>query len=73
MVFQVVSSTAARGLKASGKSIAARRSMGTAPKTDWTGADAVVRKYFPEDYQGESCYGARSLPKIVQFMLQFYV
>lgn len=27
--------------------------MGThAVKKDWTGADAVVRKYFPEDYQG---------------------
>merc|ERR1711862_680565 len=22
-----------------------------APKKDWTGADAIVRKYFPEDYQ----------------------
>ena len=30
----------------------AKRFMGAAPKKEWTGADAVVRKYFPEDYQG---------------------
>ena len=52
MVFQVVSATTARGIKATGNKIAARRSMGTAPKKDWEGIDAVVRKYFPEDWQG---------------------
>ena len=52
MVFQVVSATTARGIKATSNKIAARRSMGSAAKTEWTGIDAVVRKVFPEDYQG---------------------
>ena len=54
MVLQVVRSTAARGLKASGNNLITKRSMGGgAVKKDWEGIDKVVRGVFPKDSQGE--------------------
>ena len=54
MVLQVLRSTTARGVKASSNNLVTKRSMGGgAVKTDWTGIDAVVRKYLPLDKHGK--------------------
>ena len=52
MVHRLLCTRASHVVKAPTNNLIAKRSMGSGPKPTWTGMDAVVRKHFPEDYQG---------------------